>query len=84
MVSVTLILSMIANFRNIGILIFYWNFISWRYNANEWTKRAVWTLRDKIGEWCHHRFAPKILGLGFEKIKLMIAGYHARNRAPAE
>jgi len=81
MVAVTLILSCIANIRNVGVLIFYWNFLGWRYNKCQWTKHAVWALHDKARELCHHKYAPKILGLGFEKVRMMITAYYARRRS---
>jgi len=81
MAAVTLTLSLFTGLRNIGILFIYLKFLSWRYDSSEWTKRAVWQLRDKAGEYAHHRYAPKVVGLVYEKIKQLIGAYYSRKDA---
>lgn len=72
-----LVLSSFASVRNVGLLLLYLNFISWRHAASPMTQQAVWVLRAKMDEWCHHRWAPRLLGVAYEKAKMLIGAYYA-------
>jgi hypothetical protein len=82
MVVLSLVLSCIANLRNVGILLLYVKFLGWRYEASTMTKQAVFVLQQKLDEWCHHKWAPKLLGIAYEKGKMLFKAY-AGKKAPA-
>eukprot|EP00307_Rebecca_sp_RCC1486_P011985 CAMPEP_0119410982 /NCGR_PEP_ID=MMETSP1335-20130426/3849_1 /TAXON_ID=259385 /ORGANISM="Chrysoculter rhomboideus, Strain RCC1486" /LENGTH=359 /DNA_ID=CAMNT_0007435589 /DNA_START=1 /DNA_END=1080 /DNA_ORIENTATION=+ len=72
MIVPMLFIGLLQGLRNVVILIMYCHFLSWRYNANAWTKQAVWALSENLGNLAHHRYAPRLLGILFDKCKQLI------------
>lgn len=74
---VSLLLACIASIRNVPVLLFYVRFLTWRYAASDMTKQAVWILQTKLREWSHHKWAPKLVGICYEKASMLISTYLA-------
>lgn len=77
MVVPMLLVGLLQGLRNIVILMFYCQFLSWRYNANAWTKQAVWLVSEKLSSVAHHRYAPRLLGLLYDKGKQLLVTLNA-------
>jgi len=75
MLCVGLALTCFASVRNVGMLLFYLNFLSWRHASSQLTQQAVWALRTQMDGWFHHKWAPKLLGVAYEKCKMMLGVY---------